>query len=95
MLERTIPPGVYRCRQQLRSTDGQALAGVVGPLIEVPVLVALVHVSWARRPRLFPSRSPLYRLNEHAPSRRTRVHVERSIQRVRCTLNVQRGGLTL
>ena len=35
-------------------TSGQALAGVVGPLIEVPVLVGLIYVClWAGR-RLFP-----------------------------------------
>ncbi|NYJ78213.1 ACR3 family arsenite transporter [Nesterenkonia xinjiangensis] len=32
------------------ATSGQALAGIVGPLIEVPILVALVYVAlWARR----------------------------------------------
>jgi ACR3 family arsenite transporter len=35
-------------------TSGQALAGVVGPLIEVPVLVALVYVSLALRKRFTP-----------------------------------------
>lgn len=36
------------------ATSGQALAGIVGPLIEVPVLVALVYVALWLRPRLFP-----------------------------------------
>jgi ACR3 family arsenite transporter len=38
------------------AASGQALAGVVGPLIEVPVLVALVYVSLALRSRLFADR---------------------------------------
>lgn len=39
-------------------TSGQALAGVVGPLIEVPVLVALVYVAlWARKRFFTPTSS--------------------------------------
>ncbi len=44
-------------------TSGQALAGVVGPLIEVPVLVALVYVSLALRER-FPGAAPAPSVHE-------------------------------
>jgi ACR3 family arsenite transporter len=36
------------------ATSGQALAGIVGPLIEVPALIALVYFALWLRPRLFP-----------------------------------------
>lgn len=39
-------------------TSGQALSGVVGPLIEVPVLVALVYVSLAWRKKFAASVRP-------------------------------------
>jgi ACR3 family arsenite transporter len=38
-------------------TSGQALAGVVGPLIEVPVLVALVYAALRARRRFHPPTS--------------------------------------
>ena len=44
------------------ATSGEALAGVVGPLIEVPVLVGLVYFSLWARDRWFGARSEAYQL---------------------------------
>jgi ACR3 family arsenite transporter len=44
-------------------TSGQALAGVVGPLIEVPALVALVYAAlWTRKRFFEPSSNGVERL---------------------------------
>ena len=51
-------------------TSGEALAGVVGPLIEVPVLVGLVYVAlWARR-RFYPHDGPHVEESPGATTRR-------------------------
>ena len=50
-------------------TSGEALAGVVGPLIEVPVLVGLVYVALAARRRLYHSHDTHPRLTHQTAGR--------------------------
>lgn len=53
-------------------TSGQALAGVVGPLIEVPVLVSLVYVAlWLARRLHWPEPARSAELAGGAVSRAT------------------------
>ncbi|TFC16366.1 ACR3 family arsenite efflux transporter [Cryobacterium algoritolerans] len=52
------------------ASSGQALAGIVGPLIEVPALLALVYLALWLRSCLFPgSAPPLFTATEPVPER--------------------------
>lgn len=48
------------------ATSSQALAGTIGPMVEIPVLVALVYVMRAVGPRLFPGDPTLPRVSHGA-----------------------------
>lgn len=55
------------CIGTFGATSGQALAGTIGPLIEVPVLVALVYVLRWLGPKMFPRDSTLPTKKETTP----------------------------
>ena len=48
------------------ATSSEALAGTIGPMVEIPVLVALVYVMRAVGPRLFPADPTLPRASSAA-----------------------------
>src|SRR5699024_10346107 len=50
------------------ASSGQALAGTIGPWIEVPVLVGLVYVMLWLGPELFPSDPTASRAGQHIPT---------------------------
>jgi len=55
------------------ATSGQALAGTIGPLIEVPVLVALVYLMLWLGPKLFPGDHTLPEVSRPTSSQKDRV----------------------
>ena len=63
------------------AASGQALAGVVGPLIEVPVLVALVYVAlWLRHRLIWPATVQPARRARPRPGRQVRPRRSRSVR---------------
>ena len=59
------------------ATSAQALAGTIGPLIEIPVLVGLVYVMLWMGPKLFPQDPTLPA--SPAPSSQTAVSKKENV----------------